>query len=95
MHAPPLARRKQQEINHENARDDEPKQVAVEAPRFAFGIVGTVRVRESQLVVLHWKGPTSTVEPPRPKAVKSAFTITGEEEEGNSGGWRAGEQRRR
>ena len=62
-----------------------------EAPRFASGVVGTVRVGKVAFVVFHWNEPTSTeaaegnggdrwvgeqVEPTGPKAVKSAFTIT-------------------
>ena len=73
--APSRAEHEQQRHDEkEDARNDEPKQVAIEAPCLAFGIVGTVRVGKAQLVVFHWKEPTST-----------------EAEEGNSGGWWAGE----
>src|ERR1039458_5317013 len=46
------------------------EQFALQAPRPAFGIVGTVRFRESDSV-FHWKVPTSMVELPMPKAVNN------------------------
>src|SRR5665213_1258404 len=68
----------QQQNHHEGepAADNEPEQFALQPPRAAFGIVGTVRFRESDSV-FHWKVPTSMVELPMPKAVNNAFTMTG------------------
>src|SRR5260221_2500979 len=51
------------------------KETAFQPPCLSGGVLGAVRFREAQLV--HWNAPTSTVEPSRPNAVKSAFTITG------------------
>src|SRR5450432_2406542 len=69
--------KQQRDHEREDAAHDIPEQIAVESPGAPGGIVRAVRLRESQLVVFHWNAPTSTVEPPRPNAVKSAFTITG------------------
>src|SRR5579862_1438576 len=75
-----LQRAEEQQQRHhekEDSADHKPKQVAVESPSAAFGVVGAVGVAEAQFVFFHWNAPTSTVELPMPKAVKSAFTITG------------------
>ena len=48
-------RTEQQEQRHDEKEDpcyDEPKQIAIQSPRPARGIVGTVRVRKAQFVVL-------------------------------------------
>jgi len=61
----------------EPAADNEPETIRPPTPTSpAFGIVGTVRFRESDSV-FHWKVPTSMVELPMPKAVNNAFTMTG------------------
>jgi len=67
---------KQNHHESERAADQEPEQITFQPPRPAFGIVGAVGFRESK-AVFHWNVPTSTVDLPMPKAVNSAFTMTG------------------
>src|SRR5580700_6374568 len=61
----------------ERAACHEPEQIAVQAPCLALGIVGAVRLRESDVRGVHWNEPTSMAEPPMPNAVNRAFTMTG------------------
>ena len=61
----------------ERAARHEPEEIAVQAPCLALGIVGAVRLRESDVWRVHWNEPTSMAELPMPKAVNRAFTMTG------------------
>lgn len=66
---------------HENNRpkcaaDQIPKQVPVQTPGLALGIVGAIGIGETN-VGIHCEAPMSTVALEFPKAANNAFTMTG------------------